>query len=94
MRHRFITKFLIFRINFCILNYELLVENPVLLIDRIKSFTNLTLNKFNQETAWQRSQIDFSTTSPDYNIFSLFPGAFSVPLWFLIKEIFHLVILN
>lgn len=49
------------------IKYELLVENPALQIDRIKSFTNLTLNQFNQNATWQRSQINFSATSPDYN---------------------------
>ncbi|MFB2938301.1 sulfotransferase [Aerosakkonemataceae cyanobacterium BLCC-F154] len=49
------------------IKYELLVENPLVQIDRIKSFTNLTLNKFNQNATWQRSKIDFSATSPDYN---------------------------
>lgn len=49
------------------IKYELLVNNPESEIDRLKSFTGLTLNKFNQKATWQNSQIDFSATSPDYN---------------------------
>lgn len=49
------------------IKYELLVSNPESEIDRLKSFTGLTLNKFNQTDKWQNSQIDFSATSPDYN---------------------------